>query len=98
MSDGFDSSAADDAKPQRSRGPRRRTSFALGIVLGIALGISGALVVPDLFPEGQPDCTLPEQVTWSQTEAGGVRLEVDYAGDGAAGCDANIVFSERPQP
>lgn len=98
MSDGDDATAGDDATSQRSRGLRRRTSFALGIVLGLALGVAGAVVVPDLLPEGQPDCTLPEQVAWSRTDAGGVRLEVDYAGDGADGCDANIVFSERPRP
>lgn len=98
MSDGFDSNASDDATPHRSWGPKRRTSFALGIVLGLGLGVAGAIMVPDLFPEGQPDCTLPEQVIWAQTDADGVRLEVDYAGDGADGCDANVVFSERPRP
>ena len=86
------------ATPRRQRGPRRRTTFGLGVVIGLALGIAGGIVVPDLFPEGEPDCVRPQQVVWSQNETGGVRLEVDYAADGVDGCDANIVFSERPQP
>lgn len=85
-------------EPKRQRGPKRRTTFSLGLVIGLALGIAGGIVVPDLFPEGEPDCVRPQQVTWSQTDGGGVSLQVDYEGDGSGGCDANIVFSEAPQP
>lgn len=81
---------------KRQRGPRRRTTFGVGLAVGLALGVAGGIVVPDLFPAGEPDCTRPQQVTWTQSDDG-VRLEVDYQGDGAGGCDANIVFSERPQ-
>ena len=82
---------------KRQWGPRRRTSFLLGTVVGLALGIAGTVTVPDLF-ESSPDCDRPERVVWTLTDAGGERLEVDYGADTTDGCDANIVFSERPRP
>lgn len=96
MSDPLEPTATGGATEKRQWGPKRRTAFGLGILVGLVLGVLGGIVVPDLFPEGAPDCTRPEQVTWSQS-SDGVRLEVDYAGDTTDGCDANIVFSERPQ-
>ncbi len=89
---------ADEPTPKRQRGPKRRTTFGLGLVVGLVLGVAGGIVVPDLFPEGEPDCVRPQQVTWSQTAEGNVSLQVDYEGDGTGGCDANIVFSEAPRP
>ena len=98
MDDASEPTPATDQPTKRQRGPRRRTAFVLGGLLGLVLGIIGAVTVPDLLPESGPDCERPEQVVWSQTDTGGVRLEVDYAPDTSDGCDANIVFSERPQP
>lgn len=67
-----------------------------GVLLGLVLGIAGAVIVPDLLPEGQLDCVRPERVVWSQQD-GGVRLDITYADDGADGCDAGVVFREPSQ-
>lgn len=97
MNDTVDSSPT-EPPARRQRGPKRRTSFLLGALVGIVLGVVGTVTVPGLFPEGEPDCTRPDQVTWSRSDAGGVTLEVAFDEETGDGCDANIVFSERPRP
>lgn len=81
-----------DTSPRSKRGP----AFLAGAVVGLVVGIAATLTLPGLLPESEPDCVRPERVVWSQEGGGGVQVEITYAGDGSDGCDAGVVFSERP--
>ena len=88
-----DSTGSDPSGSVRRQGPRRRTLFVGGVLLGLVLGIAGALVVPGLLPEGELDCVKPERVVWSRDDSR-TQFEINYAGDGSNGCAAGVVFRE----
>lgn len=79
-----------------SRGSGRGAAFGAGAAVGLVLGVAATLLLPGLLPASEPDCVRPERVVWSQEDGGGVQLDITYAGDGTDGCDAGVVFSERP--
>lgn len=87
---------ATESEASRSVGhwlQRRSAWFVGGVLLGLVLGVVGALVVPGFLPEGELDCVKPERVVWSR-EGSRTQFEVSYAGDGTGGCAAGVVFRE----
>jgi len=100
VSDAFDNSPTDATAPKDEkatkgqRGPKRRSMFGLGIFVGLALGIAGTIVVPDLFPTPEPDCTRPDRIEWSVDATDAVSLDIDQGGDGTDACNVTVVFTE----
>lgn len=88
-----DATESEPSGSVRHRVPRRSTLFVGGVLLGLVLGVVGAVVVPGLLPDGQLDCVRPERVVWSR-EGSSTRLETNHAGGGTDGCVAGVVFRE----